>query len=238
MLKKSNHPYAIIEVMAKKQRVVRIRYDYDRPRIEEVGNLLYFIACIVAVLVMLVMSIYQSTLYFMSIFIVIVSVISVIPFQKYWHERKIRKRDYADAKFLIDHGEKVIGSIVSMKTIKLDEEFTYDIEYEWKGDEMPIRMTTPTVLKSRMNIKEKDLPLKVILYAMNNRAHAYAVIDPPIAKMKIRWTFRYLHIILVVLLLIAFVVCSFMGLKIVAITLFFLGLIFAAIATGIEQEIK
>jgi hypothetical protein len=125
-----------------------------------------------------------------------------------------------------------------MNTIKLDEEFTYEIEYEWKGDEMPIRITTPTVLKSRMNIKEKDLPLKVVLYAMNNRAHAYAVIDPPIAKMKIRWMFRYLHIILVVLLLIAFVVCSFMGLHTAAITLFYLSLLFAALATGIEQDIK
>jgi hypothetical protein len=224
--------------MAKKQRIVRIKYDHDRPRIEEVYNLLRFIACIIVAIVMLVVSLSVGTFYFMFFGVAIFSLLSVIPFQKYWHERSIRKRDYADAKFIIDHGEKVIGSIVSMNTIKLDEEFTYEIEYEWKGDEMPIRITTPTVLKSRMNIKEKDLPLKVVLYAMNNRAHAYAVIDPPIAKMKIRWMFRYLHIILVVLLLIAFVVCSFMGLHTAAITLFYLSLLFAALATGIEQDIK
>ena len=52
-----------------------------------------------------------------------------------------------------------------MNVIKLDEEFTYDIEYEWHGGSHPIKMTTPTVMSSRMNITEKDLPLNVIIYA-------------------------------------------------------------------------
>jgi len=226
--------------MAKKQRIVRIRYDHDRARAEELVNLARFIVIIVAILAILVVSIFENTLYFSFVMIIVLSAASIIPFSKFWKERKRRKADYADAKYIIDNGEKIIGKIVSMNVIKLDEEFTYDIEYEWHGGSHPVKMTTPTVMSSRMNITEKDLPLNVIIYATPNRAHAYAVIDPPIAKMKMRWFFRNIDIIIATMLIIAFVVVSLTSSRysIMPLVLFCLCLLTAGISAAIRERKK
>jgi hypothetical protein len=89
-----------------------------------------------------------------------------------------------------ENGKKVIGEIVSMSETRLDsskENFSYDIEYENpENGEISSIIITPSALQKEMYIKEKDLPLKVIVYCYNGMTHVDAVINPPIVKMAFR----------------------------------------------------
>ena len=185
--------YATIKLMAKKDRIVKIEYDFIRVRKKEVICLAGFIGCILMDLAAFhICTTLKGALSAIVFSILTISAISIVPLVQYIRIRSARKRDYADAKYIMDHGKKVIGTIKSLKVIKMDQQFTYDIEYEW-GEKNELRtVTTPTVVSDKMYITEKDLPLDVIVYVWGKQAYAYAVINPPLTKMKARWARKYI----------------------------------------------
>ena len=105
-----------------------------------------------------------------------------------------------------ERGKRVIGTIVSLKTIDLNganrnkKHFTYTIEDENPEDGKIITTTTPAVLSYRMYLKEEDLPIKVVVYVYGGQAFADEIINPPIIKMSARRFIRYLPIVILAIM--------------------------------------
>ena len=126
------------------------------------------------------------------------------------HQRRELQKEN---KYIKKHGTLVIGEIISLerteaRTTDGKENFTfsYNVQYRSPDDDSLIVIRTPTVIKDNMLVKEKDLPIKVVVYVYEKRTFVESLIDPPYKLMQLRKLFRYL--------LALFSVCSFVCLSI------------------------
>ncbi|MBR0133979.1 hypothetical protein IJM16_01805 [Candidatus Saccharibacteria bacterium] len=204
------HPIA--EEVSQKDRVVKIKYDYDYMSENERSSLtsaVIFGVFLILSIIEIVKSPQPSwTMAFLLHTIVILIIfIGVLVFFFVQYFKRKRERELPQK--IKANGEKVIGEIVSVNKTNLDkhgENFTYNIEYENPNNgNIAKTIITPSALFTKMYIRKKDLPLKVVVYCYNGMTHVDAVINPPIAKMVFRKFLPYIcGIMTVVLFVMAF----------------------------------
>ena len=175
-------------------RIVKIKYDFDHMAEKESDSLHAIIA--IAIIIVVASSqvgfspyVLFAWPYFAQGIAMIIVFFATLAY--YITQRNKRMQRKKLSRTIKENGKKVIGEIVSMSETRLDsskENFSYDIEYEnpENGEISSIIITPSAALQKEMYIKEKDLPLKVIVYCYNGMTHVDAVINPPIAKMAFR----------------------------------------------------
>ena len=202
-----------MEGIKPEDRVVKIKYDYDYMSEKERSSLtsaVIFGVFLILSIIEIVKSPRPSwTMAFLLHTIVILIVfigLLVFFFVQYFKRKQVGELP----RNIKANGKKIIGEIVSMNKTELDgndKNFSYDIEYENpKGGNIAKTIITPSALFTKMYIRKKDLPLKVVVYCYNGMTHVDAVINPPIAKMVFRKFLPYIcGIMTVVLFMMAFV---------------------------------
>ena len=115
----------------------------------------------------------------------------------------IRKEKSKWPKLMMANGKKVIGHIVSLEDIEIGKRigtkgFTYRIEYEDPDSGKAAIFNTPRLLKEKMCVTEKDLPLEVTVYVYKGMAYADEIINPPIHKMNKRRLYYWLPVFIAI----------------------------------------
>ena len=177
----------------KEDRIVRIKYEYDHMT-EREGKSLSALICLVLLIVILALELVwfpKSAFVYnrVPIEIALAVLVFIGVLIAYIIERRKRMEKKNVAKMIKKNGTKVIGEITNMDTTEVNsgDSFSYNIEYENPFDHKASYLIfTPYAIQSEMYIREKDLPLKVIIYCYNNMTHIDAVINPPLAKMAFR----------------------------------------------------
>ena len=174
-----------------KNNIVKIQYGYDRPN--EVEIITGFGAIAVGIfwatqfipIVVRLGSLSQAFNLTALIFILALFLVGV---HFYFHVQRVKSGD--EARDIIIHGEKIIGTIKNLKVTNLRDmqSFDYDIDYDDSKWDKITAIITPAVIKDTMCITEKDLPIRAAIYVLGHKALVYALIDPPVAKMKKRKT--------------------------------------------------
>ncbi len=174
-------------------RIVRIKYEYDHMT-EREGKSLSALICLTLFIVILALELvwFPKSAYVYNrvpIEIALAVLVFIGVLIAYIIERRKRMEKKNVAKMIKKNGTKVIGEITNMDTTEVNsgDSFSYNIEYENPFDHKASYLIfTPYAIQSEMYIREKDLPLKVIIYCYNNMTHIDAVINPPLAKMAFR----------------------------------------------------
>ena len=178
----------------KKDRIVRIKYEYDHMTDREGKSLAASICIFLLIIIMACELIWFPKLAYVynrvPVEIAIAVLVLIGTLVTYIIELRKRMAKKNHAKMIKKNGTKVIGEITNMNTTEVkgdDENFSYNIEYENPfNHKASYLIFTPYAIHSEMYIREKDLPLKVIIYCYNNMTHIDAVINPPLAKMAFR----------------------------------------------------
>ena len=196
------------------ERIVRIKYDYDHMS-ENERKALCSVIGIIAIIILAASQVgFAPSILFAWPYIIQEIVILVIFFAVlayYIVQRNKRMQRKRLSMMIKENGKKIIGEIVSMSETTLNsrkENFSFDIEYEDpENGKLDTIVITPIVLKTEMYIKEKDLPLKAIVYYYNGMTHVDAVINPPLVKM----TLRKFAPAIIIFLIIAIIAGSFLA---------------------------
>lgn len=177
----------------KKDRIVRIKYEYDHMTEREGKSLAASICIVLLIIIMACELIWFPRLALVynrvPIEIAFAVLILIGTLVTYIIELRNRMGKKSVAKMIKKNGTKVIGEITNMNTTEVnsDDSFSYNIEYENPfNHKASYLIFTPYAIQSEMYIREKDLPLKVIIYCYNSMTHIDAVINPPLAKMAFR----------------------------------------------------
>ncbi|MBR0133980.1 hypothetical protein IJM16_01810 [Candidatus Saccharibacteria bacterium] len=176
-------------------RVVKIKYDYDYMSVGErtaLATTVFIGAFFILFAVLLGTSLSKSPA--MAPELIVLTIVVFIVFTAtliiYFTQHNKRKREAVEFRAIKTKGEMVIGKILSMQEDELadtGQTFSYDIEYENPIDGQNASIViSPSALYNEMYIREKDLPLKVIVYCYDGKTHVDAVINPPITKMTYR----------------------------------------------------
>lgn len=197
----------------KKDRIVRIKYEYDHMTEREGKSLAASICIVLLIIIMACELIWFPKLALVynrvPIEIALAVLILIGTLATYIIELRRRMRKKNHAKMIKKNGTKVIGKITDMNNTEVnsDDNFSYNIEYENPFDHKASYLIfTPYAIQSEMYIREKDLPLKVIIYCYNNMTHIDAVINPPLAKMRLR---KYGPAVLIFISIILFCISGF-----------------------------
>ncbi len=194
-----------------KEHLVKIKYDYDHMSENERKGLCAAVGILAIIVLGAAQVGFAPGVLFQGIYLMQEIVMLLIFFATlvyYIVQRNKRMQRKRLSMMIKEHGKKIIGEIVSMSETTLNsrkENFSFDIEYENpESGEIDTVIITPSVLRTEMYIKEKDLPLKVIVYLHNGMTHVDAVINPPLAKMTIR---KFAPIIIIFLLFVVMALC-------------------------------
>lgn len=173
----------------RKDKIIKVQYDYEQRKITEIFS---GICCIISILSALSLMVFALVLPRGSLLSTLTATFILCGFASYfgivyYNERARRRRDGANAKRIIENGHEIIGTIINLNVTELKDSqyFNYDIEYEDSNSKTHklTSMITPAVVEDTMCIKEKDLPLRAVIYVYENDVHLYALINPPIVKI-------------------------------------------------------
>ena len=114
-----------------------------------------------------------------------------------------RRKIIKENRYIKKNGTRVLGDIISLERTEAHREdgrknftYSYNIQYINPEDDSLVVIKTPSVVEDRMLIKEKDLPLKAVVYLYEKQAFVESIINPPYRSMFLRKLFKYLPFVL------------------------------------------
>lgn len=125
--------------------------------------------------------------------LIVLIIANALVFFYYWTLGRERREIKRKNRYIKKNGTKVIGEIISLEETEVRSEdggknftYHYNVQYENPVDNSLIVFQTPSVIPDNMLIKEKDLPLKVVVYVYEKQTFAESLINPPFGEMFLR----------------------------------------------------
>ena len=187
-----------------KDRFIKIRYSSLSTRFAEFTVFLAWFAIMgLSVLVINIIITYVGTPRFNLALaistLVILTIANALVFLYYWTLGKERRETKRKNEFIKKNGTKVIGEIIVLEETEIrtkdggkDFTYHYNVQYKNPVDNSLIVFQTPSVISDNMMVKEKDLPLKVVVYVYEKQTFVESLINPPFGDMIIRKMLYYL----------------------------------------------
>ena len=187
-----------------KDRLIKIHYSNLSARFAEFAIFLAWVAIMgLSVLVINAIITYIGTPRFNIALaistLVILTIANALTFLYYWTLGRERRETQRKNNFIKKNGTKVIGEIIILEETEVrtkdggkDFTYHYNVQYKSPVDNSLIVFQTPSVISDNMMVKQKDLPLKVVVYVYGDQTFVESLINPPFKEMLIRKLIYYL----------------------------------------------